>query len=101
LFTNKDGACRSSREQSWEQDEAGNWFTLKYNWPLNADYAIFPVVNTSVGLNVLSNQVQNISISPNPSAIGFTNINLPKDLIDDMQVYNSNMQLLNSKLNRC
>ncbi len=97
LFTNKDGDA-GVREQSWEQDAAGNWFTLKYNWPLNADYAIFPVVNTSVGLNVLSNQVQNISISPNPSTIGFTNINLPKDLIDDLQVYNSNLQLLNSKL---
>jgi hypothetical protein len=97
LFTNKDGAA-GSREQSWELDEAGNWFTLKYNWPLNADYAIFPIVNTSVGLNVLSNKVQNISISPNPSAIGFTNINLSKDLIYDMQVYNSNMQLINSKL---
>ena len=97
LFTNKDGDA-GVREQSWEQDAAGNWFTLKYNWPLNADYAIFPVVNTSVGLNVLSNQVQNISISPNPSTIGFTNINLPKDLIDDLQVYNSNLQLMNSKL---
>ncbi len=97
LFTNKDGDA-GLREQSWEQDAAGNWFTLKYNWPLNADYAIFPIVNTSVGLNVLLTKAQGISISPNPNTIGFTSINLPRDLIYDTQVYNSNMQLMNSKL---
>lgn len=97
LFNNKDGDA-GTREQSWEQDAAGNWFTLKYNWPLNADYAIFPIVNTSVGLEVLSSNTQKISVSPNPNTIGFTNISLPRDLIDELQVYNSNMQLMNSKL---
>jgi hypothetical protein len=97
LYTNKDGDA-GTREQSWEQDFSGNWYTLKYNWPLNVDYAIFPIVNTSVGLNVISNNMPAFQLYPNPSANGYTKINLPILLIQNLQVYNSNLQLINSQI---
>ena len=95
LYTNNDGDA-GVREQSWEQDASGNWFTLKYNWPLNVDYAIFPVVNTSVGLNVLNTKNQDIQLSPNPSLNGSTLVNIAKSEIVNLQVYNSNLQVVSS-----
>jgi len=96
LFTNLDGDA-GNREQSWEQDASGNWFTLKYNWPLNSDYAIFPIVNTSVGIASIANKKPSLILSPNPSSIGEVNINISKSLVQTINVYNSNLQLVNSK----
>lgn len=95
LFTNKDGDA-GTREESWEQDASGNWFTLKYNWPLNVDYAIFPIVNTSVGLEVIKSQNQAPVLSPNPTSNGKVNIAISKSLIKHISVFNSNFQLVNS-----
>jgi hypothetical protein len=97
LYTNKDGDA-ANREQSWEQDASGNWFTLKYNWPLNVDYAIFPIVNTSVGLNTISTKSQSIIISPNPCASGMVNINLSYAAINHLKVYNNALQIVNASI---
>ena len=96
LYTNKDGDA-GTREQSWEQDVAGNWVTLKYSWPLNVDFAIFPIVNTSVGLQVLSSVNQLINVWPNPSQDGVFNINVTESQLKNIQIYNSKLQLINSK----
>lgn len=97
LYTNKDGDA-GLREQSWEQDASGNWFTLKYNWPLNVDFAIFPVVNTSTGINLLTTYIQTIAISPNPTENGLINVHHSTSKITAVQVYNSNLQLISSKI---
>lgn len=97
LYTNKDGDS-GAREQSWEQDASGNWYTLKYNWPLNVDYAIFPIVNTSVGIALTANKKPSLILSPNPTSIGEVNINISKSLVKSINVYNSNLQLINSKI---
>lgn len=97
LYTNKDGDS-GSREQSWEKDISGKWLTLKYSWPLSVDYAIFPIVNTSVGMNLLASQKQEIVLAPNPSPSGITQLNIAKSEMIQFQVYNSNMQLVNSNL---
>ncbi len=97
LYTNKDGDS-GAREQSWEQDASGNWYTLKYNWPLNVDYAIFPIVNTSVGIALIANKKPSLILSPNPTSIGEININISKSLVKRINVYNSNLQLINSKI---
>ncbi|MCC6252217.1 MAG: T9SS type A sorting domain-containing protein [Bacteroidia bacterium] len=73
LYTNKDGDA-GNREQSWEQDASGQWYSLKYNWPLNADYAIFPIVNTSLGLIPVSTGNSNIIVFPNPSTNEIINV---------------------------
>ncbi len=96
VYTNKDGDS-GAREQSWEQDASGNWYTLKYNWPLNVDYAIFPIVNTSVGIALIANKKPSLILSPNPTSIGEVNINISKSLVKTINVYNSNLQLVNSK----
>jgi hypothetical protein len=96
LYTNKDGDS-GAREQSWEQDASGNWYTLKYNWPLTVDYAIFPIVNTSVGIALIANKKPSLILSPNPTSIGEVNINISKSLVKSINVYNSNLQLINSK----
>ena len=97
LFTNKDGDA-GTREQSWEQDASGNWFTLKYNWPLHVDYAIFPIVNTSVGLDLIKPSILTpLVLSPNPSSNGEVSINISKSAVKTICVYNSNLQLINSK----
>jgi hypothetical protein len=96
LYTNKDGDA-GSRENSWEQDAAGNWFTLKYNWPLNVDYAVFPIVNTTVGMQVIKPSLQSLILSPNPTSVGEVNINISKSLVNTIHVYNSNLQLITSK----
>lgn len=97
LYTNKDGDS-GTREQSWEQDASGNWYTLKYNWPLNVDYAIFPIVNTSVGIALIANKKPSLILSPNPTSIGEVDINISKSLVKSINVYNSNLQLINSKI---
>jgi len=97
LYTNKDGDS-GAREQSWEQDASGNWYTLKYNWPLNVDYAIFPIVNSSVGIALTANKKPSLILSPNPTSIGEVNINISKSLVKSINVYNSNLQLINSKI---
>jgi hypothetical protein len=97
IFTNKDGDA-GSREYSWEQDLNGNWFTLKYSWPMNVDYAIFPIVNTTVGFDMLSSQKQEFNISPNPSSNGITQLNIAKSSILNFKVYNSNLQLIPSNI---
>jgi len=97
IYTNKDGDA-GGREQSWEQDASGNWYTLKYNWPLNVDFAIFPIVNTSVGIDVLVSKTKSITIWPNPSQDGDVNINIPFSEIKSLQVYSSNLQLLKSEI---
>jgi hypothetical protein len=96
LYTNKDGDS-GAREQSWEQDASANWYTLKYNWPLNVDYAIFPIVNTSVGIALIANKKTSLILSPNPSSIGEVNINISKSKVKTINVYNSSLQLVNSK----
>jgi hypothetical protein len=96
LYTNKNGDA-GSREQSWEQDAAGNWFTLKYNWPLNVDFAIFPIVNTSVGLDLIRTNKPSLILSPNPTYNGQVNIHISTSLVKTINVYNSNMQLVPSE----
>lgn len=97
LFTNKDGDA-GNREQSWEQVASGNWYTLKYNWPLNADYALFPIVNTSVGLSVVTDNTTHVFLSPNPSTAGSTRISIPSGDIINIQVYNAGLQLIKSSI---
>ena len=96
LFTNKNGDA-GTREQSWEQDASGNWFTLKYNWPLNVDYAIFPIVNTSVGLNLIKTSKPSLTLSPNPTSNGEVNINISRSLVKTINIYSSNLQIVPSK----
>jgi hypothetical protein len=95
LYTNKDGDA-GSREQSWEKDANNNWYSLKFNWPLNVDFAVFPIVNTSVGINILSSSSEAVSLQPNPTANGEVLINVPLSALDAYQVYNSNLQLVHA-----
>lgn len=95
LYTNKDGDA-GSREQSWEKDANNNWYSLKFNWPLNVDFAIFPIVNTSVGINILSSLSETVSLQPNPTSNGEVLINVPLSALDACQVYNSNLQLVHA-----
>jgi hypothetical protein len=93
LFTNKDGDA-GIREQSWEKDGSGNWYTLKLNWPLLVDYAIFPIVNTAVGIHILTNTTAPVSLYPNPTENGALFINLPVTALQECQLFNSNLKLV-------
>jgi hypothetical protein len=62
------------------------------------DYAIFPIVNTSVGIELIANKKPSLILSPNPTSIGEVDINISKSLVKSINVYNSNLQLINSKI---
>ncbi len=91
LYTNTDGNS-GSREQSWEQDASGNWFTLKYNWPLSVDFAIFPVVNTAAGMEDIKVPPYELLIYPNPATEQTINFQIPNNIILDFKLYNSLLQ---------
>ena len=95
LYTNIDG-MGGNREQSWERDLHGNWYSLKYTWTLDVDYAIFPIVNTSVGIDAISNKTRPITIWPNPSENGQYYIDIDMTEIKLIQVYNSSLQLVDA-----
>ena len=56
----------------------------------------FPIVNTSVGINILSSSSEAVSLQPNPTANGEVLINVPLSALDAYQVYNSNLQLVHA-----
>ena len=65
LFSGYDGQADST-ELAWEMLNTGVWATLFRSWPLNADLAIFPVVDLQYnGIN--EERTKQTYIYPNPS----------------------------------
>jgi len=70
LWTNTDGNAGAT-EHSWEKWSDNNWHTMLQAWPLDIDFAIWPVVDTSsAGINN-NNFFEGIKLSqnqPNPAS---------------------------------
>ncbi len=68
LYSTKDSSANKS-QRSWEKQQDGKWYTMLRSWPLDIDFAIFPVVDTLV-VGIPSNQAGAatfIQASPNPA----------------------------------
>ncbi len=71
LLTGYNGQADST-ERAWEMLSSGTWSTLFRSWPLNADLAIFPVIDYYyTGVSVLKQFVQR-SLFPNPGSGQFS-----------------------------
>lgn len=67
LYSTKDSSALKS-QRSWEKQSDGNWYTMLKSWPLDIDFAIFPVVDTAlVGVPTISNSNLQLNLSPNPA----------------------------------
>ncbi len=69
LITNTDGNAGET-ERSWEQWNNGSWHTMFQAWPLDIDFAIWPVIDTSsTGINdaIFFNGMKMSQNQPNPT----------------------------------
>lgn len=68
LYSTKDSSALKT-ELSWEKQSNGRWYTMLRSWPLDVDFAIFPIVDkTAIGIKELDNQnTLTLSIHPNPA----------------------------------
>ncbi|MBL0048005.1 MAG: T9SS type A sorting domain-containing protein [Bacteroidetes bacterium] len=68
LYSTKDSSALKT-ELSWEKQSNGRWYTMLRSWPLDVDFAIFPIVDkTAIGIKELSaSSSLALSIHPNPS----------------------------------
>ena len=67
LYSTKDSSALKS-QRSWEKQNNNKWYTMLKSWPLDIDFAIFPVVDSIfVGVNKLSKSTAStLSAAPNP-----------------------------------
>jgi hypothetical protein len=64
-------------DMSWEKWDNNAWYTMKQAWPLDIDFAIWPIVDnnpTGLGEEIAINGVKLYQNFPNPSANGTTTI---------------------------
>jgi hypothetical protein len=68
LYATKDSSANKS-QRSWEKQIDGKWYTMLRSWPLDIDFAIFPIVDTLfVGVKKQHlHEVSNFSLFPNPA----------------------------------
>jgi hypothetical protein len=65
LFSGYQGQADST-QHAWEKLNTGTWTTLLRSWPLDADLAIFPVIDFQY-TGLLENTIQNCKAYPNPA----------------------------------
>lgn len=92
IFSTLDGDAAGS-ELAWEQWNDGDWYTLFWAWPLDADLALFPVEcpNSVTGDEVMMTPIDAIfNVYPNPTS-GELNIqyNLSKESDVIITVYDA------------
>ena len=66
LFSGYNGQADSS-QLSWEKLNTGTWSTLLRSWPLDADLAIFPVIDYQY-TGLIENKLPDCFVYPNPSS---------------------------------
>ncbi len=67
LLTTKDSNS-VKKDMSWEKRSNGQWQTMLQGWPLDLDFAIFPIVDpVLIGVNETTANTTKLSISPNPA----------------------------------
>lgn len=79
LLTTKDSNS-VKKDMSWEKRSNGQWQTMLQGWPLDLDFAIFPIVDpVLIGVNETAANTSTFSISPNPAnefvQLNFANFN--------------------------
>jgi hypothetical protein len=66
LFSGYNGQADST-QLAWEKLNSGTWTTFLRSWPLDADLAIFPIIDYQF-TGLLENKIQNCLAYPNPAA---------------------------------
>ncbi len=67
LYSTKDSSANKT-ELAWEKQNNGRWYTMLRSWPLDIDFAIFPIVDkTAIGIIENKSGLADLNFYPNPS----------------------------------